>query len=254
MLGENFAGLTPDVLLLGSLAVFAAAFLRGFTGFGFALAAVPTLSLLMDPSRVVPLTLVLATLAGAQVLPKLRRLVQWRAVWILLAGSLAGTPVGLHLLQVVPANAMRIAIGMVLIAAVMLIWRQPRLPYARFPGLALALGFLSGALNGSTAMGGPPVVIYFLGAADSVAVARASLVMFFFFSSLGTLAYAGASGLIARQIPALCVLFLPALYIGNWLGDRSFEGSSAALYRRLALAVLLALGLLTVGKALLAAG
>ena len=37
------------------LAVLAAAFLRGFTGFGFALAAVPALSLTLSPVVVVPL-------------------------------------------------------------------------------------------------------------------------------------------------------------------------------------------------------
>jgi uncharacterized membrane protein YfcA len=249
-LTDALAGLSPGALALAFLAVFGAAFLRGFTGFGFALAAVPALSLLFDPMLVVPCTLILATLAGAQVLPKLRPLVHWRAVWLLVGGSLAGTPLGVHLLHAVPANAMRIAIGIVLTLAVAAIWRQPRILHSQARGFALGAGFLSGLLNGSTGMGGPPVVLYFLNSVESVPVARASLIMYFFLSSLGTLSYGAATGLVGRHVLLLSLLFLPALYLGNWLGDRQFDQSSAPAYRRVALAVLLALAILTVGRAL----
>ena len=33
-------------------------------------------------------------------------------------------------------------------------------------------------------------------------------------------------------------IFFPALYIGNWWGDRCFDSSSAATYRRVALGIL----------------
>jgi uncharacterized protein len=250
ILSQALQGLSPVTLLLVALSVFGAAFLRGFTGFGFALAAVPALTIFLDPRVVVPTTLILAILAGVQVLHKLRGLVRWRAVWPLLAGSFAGTPLGVHLLRDLPANAMRVAIGLVLMAAVLLIWRQPRLLRSEAASFGFGTGFLSGLLNGSTAMGGPPIVLYFLNSVESVAVARASLIMYFFFSSLGTVAYGGASGLIGSNVLILCVLLYPAVYLGNRLGDRCFDGSSAGHYRRVALGVLLALACLSVGRAL----
>lgn len=250
LLAETLRGLSPAVVVLALLAVFAAAFLRGFTGFGFALAAVPSLSLILNPVVVVPCTLILAVLAGVQVLPKIRHLAHWRSVWILVVGSLVGSPIGIWLLTALPANAMRAGIGVVLMAAVAVLWRQPRMANPPSTALGLATGVVSGVLNGSTALAGPPVILYFLSSTDTVAVARASLIMYFFFSTSGTLAYDAARGLIDRHVLLLAALFFPALYIGNWWGDRCFDSSSAAAYRRVALGILFLLAVLAVGRAL----
>lgn len=253
MLGEFLAealrALSPGAIALAGLVVFGAAFLRGFTGFGFSLAAVPALTLLLDPVVVVPCSLVLSLIAGVQFLPKLGRLVHWRAVWVLLAGSVVGTPSGFYLLGAVPANAMRLGIGLVLVASVALLWRQPRLLQSQALSFGLGAGFLSGLLNGSTGMGGPPVVLYFLNSIEAITVARASLVMYFFFSSLGAVVYGAFEGFVDKHVLLLSLVFLPPLYLGNWLGDRVFDGSSAAAYRRIALGALLLLALLAVGRA-----
>jgi uncharacterized protein len=250
LLSETLRGLTPLVILLAFLAVFGAAFLRGFTGFGFGLAAVPALSLMLSPVVVIPLTLLLVMLAGVQQMPKIRHLADWRSVWILVAGSLVGSPIGIWVLTALPANALRVVIGITLIVAVIVLWRQPR--FGGEPSLptGFGTGIVSGVLNGSTGFAGPPVILYFLSSHDSVPVARASLIMYFFFSTGGALIYDAFHGLIDGHVLLLTVIFFPALCIGNWLGDRSFDGSSAATYRRVALVILLVLAVLAVGRSL----
>jgi uncharacterized membrane protein YfcA len=54
----------PATLLVAVFGVFAAAVLRGFTGFGFGMAAVPLLSLALPPAKVVPLVVVLQVIVG----------------------------------------------------------------------------------------------------------------------------------------------------------------------------------------------
>ena len=51
-------------LFIAVFGVFAASVLRGFTGFGFGLAAVPLLSLALPPARVVPFVVVLQVIIG----------------------------------------------------------------------------------------------------------------------------------------------------------------------------------------------
>jgi uncharacterized protein len=94
------------------------------------------------------------------------------------------------------------------------------------------------------------VILYFLSTHDSVPVIRASLMMYFFFSSGGTLVYDAFRGLIGSHVLLLTAIFFPVLYIGNWLGDRCFDGSSASTYRRVALGILLILAVLAVGRSL----
>jgi uncharacterized protein len=250
LFSETLRGLTPLVIALAFLAVFGAAFLRGFTGFGFSLAAVPALSLVMSPVVAIPCTLMLGMLAGVQVLPKIRHLPDWHSVRILVVGSLVGSPIGIWVLTALPANTTRIVIGVTLIVAVIALWRQPR--FAKEPSLPVGFGtgIVSGVLNGSTGFAGPPVILYFLSTHDSVPVIRASLMMYFFFSSGGTLVYDAFRGLIGSHVLLLTAIFFPALYIGNWLGDRCFDGSSASTYRRVALGILLILAVLAVGRSL----
>jgi uncharacterized membrane protein YfcA len=52
-------------LIVTICGVLLASVLRGFTGFGFGLAAVPVLALALPPSQVVPLVVTLQVIVGA---------------------------------------------------------------------------------------------------------------------------------------------------------------------------------------------
>lgn len=224
--------------------------LRGFTGFGAALAAVPALTLVAPPVEVVPCVMLLQVAAGLQLLPRTWRVIDWPAIVPLLASALVATPLGTLLLDRVPPDAMRAVIGLSVLGAVLLLATGAGLE--REPSLLarLGIGALSGLFNGGTAMAGPPVIVYFLATRRSAAASRASLLTYFLILSLaGTLSVA-AAGLVTRRTLWLAALMLPALALGNELGDRWFDRASAALYRRIALVVLAVLALLAIARAL----
>ena len=85
-------GLTWPQAALLAVTVFLAGLLRGFTGFGFALAAIPILTLFLPPGAIVPAVSVVALLAGVELLPKAWPAANFRAIRRLLLGALAGTP------------------------------------------------------------------------------------------------------------------------------------------------------------------
>lgn len=244
------AALTPATaaVVLGAAAL--AGLLRGFSGFGFALAAVPALTIVLDPADVVPCVILLQVVAGAQLLPATWHAVDWASLGPLLAAALLATPLGTAILATAPADAMRAAIGLVLLTAVVLLGRGVRL--ARRPplGLRISIGAVSGLLNGGTAMAGPPVIVYFLAAADSVEVGRASLLMYFFVLSIAGTLSAAAAGLVTSRTLWLAALMLPALLAGNALGHRLFARTSAGLYRRIVLATLAVIALVALARAL----
>ena len=72
--------------------VFLASVLRGFTGFGFGLAAVPLLSLALPPAQVVPFVVVLQVVVGAGGLRAAWHQCDWRAI----RGLAPGVLVGIH--------------------------------------------------------------------------------------------------------------------------------------------------------------
>lgn len=250
LFAETFSALPLPALIYGALVTFAAGWLRGYTGFGFALAAVPALSIILEPALIVPVAMLLQFLAGVQLLRKTRHQVEWPVIWPLLIGAAVGTPFGIWLLAALPAAPMRGFIGLILLVAVILLWRGVRFQVNPRSGLTLGIGGLSGILNGGTAIGGPPVVIYFLASARSAAVSRATLLMYFFFLSLGSIVGAVAVGLMTGRMLLLAAVMFPLMTLGNMLGDRRFDRSSEAGYRRLALGFLAVIAIIAVGRAI----
>ena len=124
--------------------VLAASVLRGFTGFGFGLAAVPLLSLALPPTRVVPFVVVLQVIVGAISLRSAWRLCDWRAVRGLSPGLVIGVPLGVMILTVFRPNVVRFIIGLATAASVVLLWRGARLPSRPSPVITVATGIASG--------------------------------------------------------------------------------------------------------------
>jgi uncharacterized membrane protein YfcA len=118
----NYLGLNLSSLIITVTAVFVAGIIRGYSGFGFAMVAVTSISLVVPPARVVPLVLILEVLASIRLVPQVWKDIDWYSLRWLLAGSLFATPFGAYLLANVPTEPMRISISLlVLVAAILLI-------------------------------------------------------------------------------------------------------------------------------------
>ncbi len=237
------------VLVFGT--VFIAGFLRGFTGFGFALAAVPVLTLFVEPAAVVPAIPIVAMIAGAEQLPRAWKSANWHAVYRLLLGAMLGAPFGVLALTYFSANAMRVIIGLVLLGAVLALWRGYRFKKRPPTTAQVGIGIASGILNGATAMGGPPVILFFLAAPEGVAVGRASLLVYFFFISAWSIVAQAIAGLLNLNVLMLALLMIPVMAIGNVFGDRLFNRAEAPTYHRVALGFLLAIAVLAIARAII---
>jgi uncharacterized membrane protein YfcA len=247
----GFLGAYPLPLwIFAAVVVFAAGFLRGFTGFGFGLSAVPALTLFLEPQDIVPAVVIIAALVGLQLLRRVWSQADWPSVKLLTAGAVIGTPLGTWVLATVSADLMRAIIGTVCIAAVLLLWRGFKLHSVPGRGARLGIGALSGLINGATAMGGPPVIIFFLALPSGVAVGRASLLVFFFFTSLISIAVQSGAGLMSWRVVALTLLMMPVMALGNGLGDHWFGKATDRHYRQVALVFLLLIAIAAVARAL----
>lgn len=247
----GLAGLPAGAIAVAVAGVFVGAVLRGFTGFGLPLAAVPALTLVLAPSLVVPVMLLLQILATLQALPRIHRSIHWAALTWLCVGAAIGIPAGTALLAHLPADAMRLLIGLAMLMAVAVLWRGLR--FAHMPGVKarLGVGALAGMMSGAAAMPGPPVVVFFLASPATAAVSRASLQTFFMLTGFASLALAGLAGLLSWATIVLAVVLTPALVLGTWAGDWLFRRTEGRNYRPAALAVLLVIGAVATTRAVL---
>ncbi len=243
-------GISPAALVLLWCATAGAAVLRSFTGFGFALAAVPVYALLLSPAQAVVLSASLALGLGIQTLPQYRHSLD-RAQWLVFAAALPGTLLGALLLGKLAADQFRLVLGLVTITASLVLARFRPSPRPVPAGLRGLTGLASGVLNGAFAVPGPPVIIYAMATLGDPVRSRAFMIGFFTFSALLALAGFGWLGFLSWQSLWLALLVYPAVLVGDRLGYRLFETHGNAHYRRIAVLTCLLIGVSITLRAIL---
>lgn len=217
------------------LAVCAAGFIRGATGFGFSMAAVTMMSFAISPLTAVMIAQVLQVASAPADLIAFRRDVDWRALGLLSLGALFGIPLGVISAHAVSADVLRLMIaGILVIGLVLLIAEVSFKPGTK---QAIMTGMASGLFAGMAAMPSPPAVAYFLGTGQSKTTTRASLLMFFCMTACVAIFVAVLEG--SFQIAALWqgLLSLPAMILGSRLGGIVFKRLDESAFRIAALSV-----------------
>jgi uncharacterized membrane protein YfcA len=229
---------TPATVLAAAMSILAAALVRGFTGFGFALTAVPLLGLFMTPLQSVPVAVTLQLLIGVTDFRRASRDSHWPSLRWLILGGLVGSPVGALVLSVVSAPVARVLIAAITIGAVTALNAGCRLASAPPRGPTMLVGLAAGLFNGLAAMPGPPVIVYYTSGPFSRVAARASMIVFFLVASIAALASVAMLGLLDLRTVVLTVLGVPIMLLGTWLGDIGFHRGSDTLHRRVSIASL----------------
>lgn len=222
---------------------FLSGIIRGFSGFGAAMTLAPVFAILFTAPQAVATMAGLGVLASLQLQPTVLKDVKFRETLPIILTALPGIPLGASLLLLLDPELMRRGISaMVLLMVLVLMtgWRYPGKP-----GIwgAMLTGGLSGLINGSTGVGGPPVVLFMLAGPNPAAVNRANMITFYTFINGFTflsLVYLGivGSGTLWR-IALLLPVQTASLFLGHWL----FHRATDVLYRRIAYGMLLAIAL-----------
>jgi uncharacterized membrane protein YfcA len=222
--------LTDAALAAAIIITCGAALCQSLTGFGFALVMVPLLSLAWDVKSAVVTSTVLGTVVLLPLLFEARRHVRLATAAALVTGSLAGVPAGILLLDWIDPEALKILVGVTVVAASVLVYRVREVRATRAGVIpAVAAGAVSGILGGSTSMSGPPAVLYLLGTEKDVEAFRGTILAFFLPMGLVTIAGLAAVGRVTPDVVRTSVIALPALVvglvIGAWLRYRVREES-----------------------------
>jgi uncharacterized membrane protein YfcA len=236
------------LLLASSAAIFLAAIVRGFSGFGFSLLSITAISLFMPAREIVPSIFLLEVAASLNLIPSIWREIDWRGIAFLLIGYVIALPFGVYALANVPAPPMQLALGIFVIGTAIMMLNGFRLE--RTPGslATTATGAASGLLNGAFGTGGPPVVLFYFSTPAAAAVGRASVIAFFLSTDTLGLAELARNGLVTAQSFVQFVAWLPALLVGVFVGAKGFKHMDQAKFRRAVLAILILLAAIGLGK------
>lgn len=188
-----------------------------------------------------PIVLILEVLASIKLLPQVWKDIDWYSLRWLLGGAIVATPVGGYLLANIPAEPMRISISLLVLASTILLlcgWSWQRMPGRP---LILTTGAACGLLNGAAAIGGPPVILFYLSSPAEITVSRASIIAFFLGIDTLSLAIAALHGLTNLTTLPITAFCLVPLYLGIAAGSRMFIKADQASFRRHVLILLIIL-------------
>lgn len=152
-------------LILAALVVFAAYFLKSFTGFGPAMIMIPFFAILYDPETAITTATLFDFLAGSLLLVSVRKQIQWKFVFSIFISLAIGAIFGSFLLGNVPDFWIKKIIGTtILIFAILILLQKNGNPEKKHSKniqlLKYPVGVFGGFLGGFIGISGPPIIIY----------------------------------------------------------------------------------------------
>jgi uncharacterized membrane protein YfcA len=230
------------VELVGVAAVFAlGAAAQAATGFGFALLAIPLLSIIVGPKTgVVGMSIIGLGFTGFMVLRNHRH-ADRRVVLLSAAAGLLGMPLGLWVITHADQETLRIIIAAVVLVFAALLWRGLTLP-DRTSTDAVA-GLASGVLSTSTGTNGPPLVIAFHAKGLEPSAFRATLAAVFLFQGAVALSGFALTGQVTQRAAIVAAAGVPGIVAGWLAGQWVFQRTDPERFRHVVLAMLALSGL-----------
>lgn len=236
-------------ILIFVFVVLAASYFHGITGFGQGLIAAPVAFVLFDKSTALTVLIVTGIILNGYLAVTIKARLLLRTLCILLAGSVVGLPIGLMVARSVSLSALQLAVGIISVVSVLaLLFYKVRLH--RRPAYSLVAGFVSGILQTSTALSGPPVIL--LLAEENTAKQTMRKLLPAYFLIMGVMA-AGLfipAGLLGGRGIIIGFIAAPLVIYGGYVGNDETRKIHQKFYRRLVMCSVLATGLLAVCEGL----
>lgn len=242
--------LSPLATLWMAIAVFGAAYVRGYSGFGFAALIVASAGLVTNPLHFVPVVILADVMLTAQQARGIWAEIAWRRVLTLFFGALIGVPVGVALLTNLGIDTLRALISMFVLAMCALLFFGWNLRKPQGDAAHIGTGVISGLANGA-AVGGLPVAVFFSAQTMPSTTFRASVIAYFTLLDLWTLPNFWIAGLITRDTLIATALSLPLMSLGVWLGGKRFRATTPGNFRQFAIMLLATLAVMGLLKSVL---
>ncbi len=230
--------LGPIEIAVSALVLAVAGFAIGAIGFGFGLTTTPIMLLYLDPQTVVIVVNAVAVLAFGLVLVETRDHVPYRDLTPTAIAGALGAPIGVYALSALDPSTLRIGISALVLALTALVvvkteWRVPK-PQLTGP----VIGFCVAAMVTGLAIGGPLLVLFFLGRGMERQGVRASMAFFFMVMYVTALAGYFIQGLMTSDRLLLTAATAPAVAIGYWLSVRLTGRMNEKVFRQVVVIVI----------------
>ena len=243
----------PELLhiLICAGAVFLGGILQGCLGFGFAFISLPVFAVFIAPAVATPVIVILSLILNLIVISSCLGSANRKIIIWMLVGGIAGTPVGAQILRHVDASAYSLLAGVVITGAAILFLFEKRCPLTEKIQNYISVGLVSGILNASIGLSGPPVVLFLSNQAIQKDVIRATMIGYFLLINGITLVWFIHQQLITGEVLACMQYFAPVVIIGTIIGIMVSRFIAENFFRKIVLLLVAMIGSVVIAQSLI---
>lgn len=227
-----------------------AAYVRGYSGFGFSAIFIACAALITNPLPLIPVVFGCEMLMTVFQARGIRSHTDWRRVGALLGGAALVLPFSVWTILSLGDTTVRLIVSVIIMVMSLILlsgWTLSRT--LRTPG-NVAVGMVSGLCN-AAGIGGLPVAATMAAQPIPAPVFRATMIVYLTGLDMMTLPLLWAGGLVTWETAIALTCAGPVLALGIWLGTNRFRGTSPTTFRQFAIYLLLALATLGLLRAAL---
>lgn len=231
-----------------TLIIFFASVIRGFTGFGLALVAVPLIQFFLPVTDTAVFIAVINLIFSLLYYQKSKDVVKGQPLGIMALTTGAGVAAGTAMLKYVSPSVVQLVWGVLIIFIVFSLIKGVSFGI-RSERAALSLsGIFGGILAGSTGIIGPPVAIILSSVNTPKEKFNAIISVFILFAVVYALIFYLLAGLIRTEVVMLALCSLPALLLGLRTGDKIMSRIGQKTFSTVIYIILVIMGSVTVIK------
>jgi len=215
---SDLLALTINELVLCVVIIFIAYVIKGLSGFGSGLVAIPLLAFFLPLSFIVPVLALLSYTGTMYQSVTYRSDVVWRDVWPLLPFSLAGITIALWLLVNADVTVLTFSLGLFIFCYAV----YSLLPHEIKSGSrwwAVVAGSFAGLIGALFGTGGPFYVLYLKMRQVTKQQFRATITMIFLVDGGARIFGYFYSGLFTNKMLILALVLLPVLILAMYAGQ-----------------------------------
>jgi uncharacterized protein len=190
---------------------------KGLSGFGSGLIAIPLLAFFFPLKLIVPIFALLSYTGTIYQSYSLRRAAQWPDILPLIPFSFLGIAIAVWLLVNVQAEVLTLGLGLFVVLYAI----YSLLPLRDKTGSrywAIPAGIFGGMIGALFSTGGPFYVVYLKLRQLAKGPFRATIATIFLIDGGARIAGYAMSGLYTTQVLMLVVILWPVLFLGLWIG------------------------------------
>jgi hypothetical protein len=220
-------------------------FVQGLTGFGMSMAAIPFLIRIMPLREIVPIIVVLALFTNVYFLTRFRKEIRFKNLWLLVLAGVLFLPVGTYSLKYLNPDYLKLCFGILVTGFTLLLILKKTFPIKHEKAGYAVTGSLSGFLNGSLSLSGPPVVLFLSIQGTKKDTFRANTTLYFMILNTIAIVIFLANGLLNEAVFEKILYLVPALFIGVFAGVKAFKKLKEEGFRKIVLIMLVVSGVWT---------